>query len=75
MASFQNVYSELFFFVFFHSFIYLLISVFEVWESEGTKKDRKLGNLSIFGSTSFILQDHNYVIPGNKEVKVLLCVG
>ena len=43
MASLQSVYSEIF-------SIYLLISVFEVWESEGSKKDRKLGNLSILGA-------------------------
>ena len=47
MASLQSVYSEIFSI---YLFIYLLISVFEVWESEGTKKDRKLGNLSILGA-------------------------
>ena len=66
MASFQNVYSELvliFFFAFFYFlFIYLLYLFLYLFlflrfmNQKGIKEDRKLGNLSIFGSTSFILQ-------------------
>ena len=66
MASFRNVLFLvylLFFFLFclfvFCLFLFLFFFFFyKVQESEGTKKDRKLENLSILGSTSFILQDH-----------------
>ena len=57
-----------FFFFFFFSFIYLLfIYLFQFLKFRNNKvkkKDRKLGNSA-----------GPYVIPGNKEVKVLLCVG
>ena len=64
MASFQKVYSELvlifllyFIFYLFILIVYSLISVLRFRNQKGIKEDRKLGNLSIFESTSFILQD------------------